>query len=241
MINLVVALVAGALLGGVMGIWLTPLEAILPGMVSAVLVYFVIARRTGNRINNIMLAAQKELQGMATQQNPQVARQYLDRAVAIMERARPYARWQFFVDKMINSQVGSLYYIQEQYKKAQPLLENSDPRQWIPRVMLALMHYRNKDFTRMDQVFEDAAKYNKKQGLLYSAWAWCHWKNDNTERALQILSRGDGELEGKDDKLKQNLLNLQNGKKMKMKGYGNDWYQFLLEKPQVQQQQIRYR
>jgi len=241
MINLAIALVGALLSALLLGIWLSPLEAVLPALVVGGLLYWFIARRTGKHIEAIMLAAQAELMNMSKAQNPAVAERHLEKAVSIMERARSYGRWQFFVDKLINSQIGSLHFIQQDFKKAQPLLENSDPRQWIPRVMLATLHYRAKDYQKMDAVFEDAARYNKKQGLLYTTWAWCHWKQDNNDRAIQILSRGDKELEGKDERLKQNLLNLQNDKKMKMKGYGTDWYQFMLEKPQELRQQVRYR
>ena len=91
------------------------------------------------------------------------------------------------------------------------------------------------------EAFETAARFNAKQGLLYSVWAWCHWKNGNNDRALQILARGDKEMESKDERLKQNLLNVQNGKKMKMKGYAEQWYQFHLEKPPAVKQQVRFR
>ena len=117
-------------------------------------------------------------------------------------------------------------------------LADSDPRNWVARVMLAVLHYKKKDMAKMDQEFDAAARFNKKQGVLYGVWAWCHWKNDNTQRAIQILSQGDTELEGKDERLRQNLLNLQNGKKMKMKGYAEQWYQFHLEKPPQPKPQV---
>ena len=44
----------------------------------------------------------------------------------------------------------------------------------------------------------------------------------------------------KRDMLKQNLLSLQNGRKMKMKGYQDQWYQFHLEK-MPDQRPVRYR
>ena len=46
------------------------------------------------------------------------------------------------------------------------------------------------------------------------------------------LNKGKDVLGDKDDKLKTNLLNLQNGKKMVMKGY-EVWYQFQLEMPPI--------
>lgn len=230
MINLLLALGGGALTAAVLAVWLTALEAVFPALVVVGGAYFLLARRTGKQLERIMLAAQKELMSRK-----------VERAVAIMESARPLARWQFFVNKALNSQIGAIYYLQENFEAALPMLQDSDPRNWVARVMLAVLFYKKKDLTKMDLEFTSAARFNKKQGLLYSVWAWCHWKRENADRAVAILAQGDKELEGKDERLKQNLLNLQNGRKMKMKGYAEQWYQFHLEKPPQPKPQVRYR
>ena len=85
----------------------------------------------------------------------------------------------------------------------------------------------------MDSTFESASKRAGKQGLLWGLWAYLHWKSGNADKAIEILNRGKKELGDKDEKLNTNLLNLQNGKKMVMKGYGEPWYQFQLEMPPV--------
>ena len=220
MINLAIALVGGLLSGLLLGAWLSLVEAVIPGVVIAVAVYILISRRTGKRIELILLAAQKEL--MAGR---------VDKAIQVIEGARPFARWQFFVDRVLNSQLGSIHFLRKEYNKALPLLEKSDPRHWVARVMLAVLHYRKKDYGKMDQEFAVAERYSAKQGLLYCVWAWCLWKNDNAEQAMRVLARGDKALEGKDERLKHNLLNLKNGKKMKLRGYADQWYQFGLETP----------
>ena len=53
--------------------------------------------------------------------------------------------------------------------------------------------------------------------------------NGDTKRALAILSRGKEKLGDSDERLSANLLALQNDKKMKMKGYGEQWYALHLE------------
>lgn len=230
MINLAIA-IAGALVTGLLlGVWLSFVEAIIPAIGVGVGAYIFLARATGKRLETIMGAAQKEL--MAGR---------VDKAVAMFQAAKKWGKWQFFVEKALNSQIGALHFIQEEYNKALPVLQDSDPRNWVSRVMLATIYYRKKDYTKMDAEFESAAQFSKKQGLLYSVWAWCHWKQENKAKALQILARGDAELEGKDERLKTNLQNLQNDKKMKMKGYAEQWYQFRLEKPQEPRAQMRWR
>jgi hypothetical protein len=231
MINLAIALVGGLLCGLLLGVWLSPVEAVIPGVVVAAGAYFFISRRTGKRIELILLAAQREM--MAGR---------VEKAIQVIEGARPFAQWQFFVDRVLNSQLGSIHFLRKEYNKALPLLAKSDPRHWVARVMLAILHYRKKDYVKMDQEFETAARYSSKQGLLFCVWAWCLWKTDKTEQAMRVLARGDKELEGKDERLKHNLLNLQNGKKMKLRGYADQWYQFGLETPpELRAPRMQYR
>ena len=58
------------------------------------------------------------------------------------------------------------------------------------------------------------------------------------DKAIAVLARGKEALGGKDETLNENLLALQNNKKMKMKKYGEAWYQFHLEQhPAMRQAQ----
>lgn len=234
MIILGIALGGGLLVGLLLGVWLPLVEAVLPALALAVVAYVVMSRRAGKRVEGVILAAHREL--MAGR---------IDKSIAMIEGARRFSRWQFFLDRALNSQLGTVHFVREDYSKALPMLEKSDPRHWIAQAMLAVLYYRKKDWARLDKTFETAARYSPKQGLLYGVWAWCHWKNDKddkaNQRAMEILARGDKAVEGKDDRLKQNLLNLQNGKKMKLKGYGDQWYQFRLEKMPLPQPQVRHR
>ena len=106
--------------------------------------------------------------------------------------------------------------------------------------MLAVLACKKKDYAKMDKIFETAARYSPRQGLLWSVWAYCHWKAGHTSKAIDILVSGQKKLGNSDSHLIANLNNLQNNKKMKMNGYGQEWYQFHLEPLPQQQQQVRY-
>ena len=54
-------------------------------------------------------------------------------------------------------------------------------------------------------------------------------RNDD---ALEVLVRGKAKADA-DKRLDENLTAIQNRKGMKMKGYGQNWYQFGLEQPRV--------
>ncbi|MFH1810943.1 MAG: hypothetical protein ABIJ09_19535 [Pseudomonadota bacterium] len=230
MINLALSLLAGVALGLLLGIWLTPIEAILPALVVVGVVYFLLARRAMNKLEAVFLSSQKDL--MAGR---------IEKAIRIIESARPVGRWQFLVGAQIDAQIGMIHFVREDFKTAQPYLERALSRLWIPKAMLGSLLYKKKDVEAMRTNFEKAVSVGKKQGLAWSIYAWCEWKLGNVERAIAILNRGEKVLKDDDDKLKANLLALQNGKKMKMKGYGDQWYQFHLETmPALKQQNVRF-
>ena len=129
----------------------------------------------------------------------------------------------------LHSQIGVLRYVRQDFAGAQPHLEKSFSRHGIARAMLALTHYRKKDLAGMRKVFEDAAKDNKKEGLVFATWAWVEEKEGNHDQAIGILARG-LKANPSDEKLKSAAQALQNDKRLKLgKLYGEQWFQFHLE------------
>lgn len=156
---------------------------------------------------------------------------YIPQVVTMLEQLKKkYGRLQFFAGASLDGQIGSILFMQEKFDQARPYLERSFVRLWNTKVMLAVLKFKKKDYEAMDAVMERAAKYSPKQGLLWSTWAFMHQKAGNRDKAIDVLNRGKAQLQDKDPLLSENLLALQNGKKMKMKAYGDAWYQFHLEK-----------
>ncbi len=219
-IGLVIGLASGLVVGWVGGI--------IPGVIAMVASYFLLGRRVQAQLQAGMLAVQKEIQ-----------RRQIDAAVRMMEALkRKFGFWQFFARSSIDGQIGAIQFLQGKQDEAKPYLENAFVRAWEPQAMLAVIHSKKKDFDAVDRVLERAAKYNPKQGLLWSLWAFIHWKAGHNQKAIAILGRGKDALGDKDAHIVANLLALQNNKKMKMKGYGEPWYQFQLEQhPLLRQQQ----
>ena len=229
MLNVAIALVAGILVGVPLTLLLSPVEGILPGLVVFGIAYFLLARRAMKRLEAVFKLAEKEMLA-----------QRVDRAIQIIESGRQLGRWQFMVDSQIDAQLGMIYYIRDDAKKAQPYLERAFSRLWITSAMLGAIYFKKKDVDAMRKTFDKTVAIGKKQGLAWSIYAWCEWKLGNTERAIEVLGRGQKVLGDSDDRLSSNLLALQNDKKMKMKSYGEQWYQFWLEKMPIEKQQIRY-
>jgi hypothetical protein len=98
--------------------------------------------------------------------------------------------------------------------------------------MLAVARWRKKDVAGMRKVFEDALKVraNKKQGLVWCAYAWLLEREDDHEGAVRVLARG-VTANPKDEKLKSALQSLQNGKRLKIGKLYVEWYNFGVEAP----------
>jgi tetratricopeptide (TPR) repeat protein len=220
MYNLLISLAAGlavtlAIRFGTSVGWV---GSILPGLLALGIAYFLLARRSWKQLEALMGTVQKDLMA-----------QKFDRALQTLQGGFALAPWQFLVASQIHSQIGVLRYIRQDFSGAQPHLEKSFSRHGIARVMLALTHYRKKDLEKTRKILDEAAKDNKKDGLVFATWAWVEEKEGNHEQAIAVLARG---LKGNpgDEKLKAAAQALQNDKRLKLgKLYGEQWFQFHLE------------
>jgi len=169
-----------------------------------------------------------------------------ERAIKILKNIKErYGKWQFFLSSTIDGQIGSIYYMKGQFQTAKPYLEKAFVRHWVAKAMLALIYYRERKMSKMEEIFKNTTKHVNKAGLLWSLWAYCVWRNGDIERAISILAQGKNIMGESDPHLTQNLLSLQNSKRMKMKSYGEQWYQFQLEhtpaQTQMRQGRVRFK
>jgi len=227
LISLGGALLAGAAAGVVFG-WV---GAILPAVVAFVALFFLLGRRVNQQLEQGLLAVQREIQKGPAHIPAAVA--------ALQELKRRFGFMQFFASSSIDGQIGTVLFLQQKHDEARPYLERAFVRVWHAKLMLAVLLFKKKEFAAIDEVLEKTAKYTPKQGLLYSTWAWMHWKSGHEARALEILNKGRTALGDADAVLNQNQLALQNGHKMKMKGYGQVWYQFGLEQHPLERRAAR--
>lgn len=221
MINLAISLAVGlaVLLGIRLGTDFGWVGSILPGVVAAAAAYLLLARRTSKQLERIFDAMQKDLQG-----------QKFEKAIQTLQSGFALAPWQFLVASQLHSNIGILHYIRQSFDQALPHLEKSFSRNWIARGMLGTTLYRRKDVAGARKVFDDAVKVSKKEGVLWSVYAWILEDAGEHEQAIAVLGRAVA-ANASDEKLKASLQALQNGKKLKLgKLYGEQWYQFHLER-----------
>lgn len=195
-------------------------EAIVPSIIVFGVTMFMLGRRIFKQLEPLFERVGKELQ-----------QQRFDPAIAVLKSGYPLGKWQFGVPTQLDSQIGMILYLRKDFSAAIPYLSRSKRMgHWLGVAMLAVAYYKKKDMARMHEAFETLASRAKKQGLAWNLYAYCLTQLGKNEEAQAVLVRGDTAT--KDDKrVKDNLLALQNGKKMKMRGYAEQWYQFHLDAP----------
>lgn len=226
---------------------------ILPGILLGVFSFVWVNRRIAKRIEAVTQAADAEmnaLQAIARQQGPNVQlamANKFDRAVEILQRAFIFQKWQLGATTMLNARVGMLLFMRwlvlkkDGLKESIPYLENSRVKGkkarlmgalWPAWAMLAVAYYKTKSLDKALEVLESSVGIAKKEGMLWGIYAWILEEEGRHDQAVDVLARG--KVGAPDDKhLMANLVLLQNGKKLNMKAYGEQWYQFGLEQPKV--------
>ena len=211
------------------------IAAILPALIVLIFVYIVLAKKSYRVFETLMMNMQLEFQRIGKIKNPQL--RSIDKAIDILKSGYPLGKWQFFIKPQLNAQIGVIYYTNNQTKKAIPYLQKAFMRHWVARAMLAADHYNKKEYDAMEKIFDEAIKVNKKAALLYNMYAWCLLQIKKEEKAATILQKAVTVLPN-DKNLRTSLTNIQNNKKIKLNLYGDEWYQFRLEKhPQEVQAQ----
>src|SRR5690606_7677461 len=129
-----------------------------------------------------------------------------------------------------HANIGTLLYLKRDFEGARPHLEAGFPRNYLAMAMLGAYRFRKGDVEGMRKAFETAVKHGKKDPITWAVYAFCEDKLGNRDRAMRILGRGVA-ANPSDERLKSNLQALQNNKRLKMRVFAPQFYQFHLEAP----------
>ncbi len=214
--------IAAAVFLATLGLGFRPLAASVPAVLALFASNLLLSRRIGQKVQELANAAQKEIQS-----------QRIDKGIKLLEEGFKYDKWQFLVGAELHSNIGILLYVKKDFEQARPHLDKAGPRGPAgarAKAMLGCLAFMRKDEAAMKAAFEQAVRAGKKESILWAAYAFCLDKLDRRDDALKVLARA-LETNPSDEKLKANMVALQNEKKLKMKAYSPEWYQFHLEKP----------
>lgn len=204
-------------------------ESIVPGILVVPIVYLLLARRTFKKAEHLFSGAAKVLSS-----NPPK----FDLAIHTIEAAYTLAPKQFGIKSQADAQIGIIYFLKQEFNKALPYLEQSLRfGHWLAGAMLAVVYYKKKDHANMEKTLGVVVKRAKKEPLAWCLYAYLLTQTGKREQAQQILVEGTKKT--KDDaKVKDALLSVQNNKKIKMRTFKEQWYQFHLERPPADYQQM---
>lgn len=185
------------------------------GVFAAVFVLF--SRITMKKVMAAIETAGKDLQA-----------QRFEKAIRELKEVLHYGKWQVYVGPQINSQIGMIYYMKRDFSNAFPHLEKSFFKNWVAMAMLAICYMKRQKKDKMIDTFDKAVQWNSKEPLLWNIYAYCLVETGEPTKAREILEKG---LKKASDNasLLENLENLKQGKKMKMRSFGDMWFQFHLE------------
>ena len=190
-------------------------------------IFYLISRVVMKKVMAVMETATKDLQA-----------QRVEKGIRELQSAFRYGKWQIYVTGQINAQIGMIYYMKRDFAAAFPYLEKAFFKNWVAMGMLAISYMKRNKKDKMIETFEKAVQATPKESLLWNLYAYCLAETGDTGKAKGVLEKGLKKLPG-DEKTRQNLELLQEGKKMKMKGYGEMWLQFHLESiGTIQKQQM---
>ena len=228
--NLAMALAIGALVFAALFVpsFLKLGEALVPAVITAVIAYIFFARRTYRQLEGVFSEGMQALQSMPPRP---------DLAIATMEKAYKLTSQQFGLRSQVDTQIGVIYFVQQEFNKALPYLKRSTMfGHWMGGAMLAVIYYKKKDHVEMRKTMDVVTRRAKKQGLAWNLYAYLLVQIGDTTAAQKALAEGTKHVKD-DPRVQDSLLALQNGKKLKMRAYKDQWYQFHLERPPTDYQQ----
>lgn len=189
----------------------------------------ILTRRTMKGIQPVFMQAQKQAQ----------ARQF-QLAIKTLEGLRPMAKWQLLLGSQIESQIGVFLYADKKEDEALKSLEKGSPRSPDSQMILASIYYRRGDIEKVKEVMDATLKFNKKNPLVYNAYAFMLFHKGDTAGAMAVLAKGLKKAVSDNEASQENLTKIQNGKKPNMKPFGMNWYSLQLEKPPMSMMQDQF-
>ncbi|MFZ1377060.1 MAG: hypothetical protein WAS25_10755 [Geothrix sp.] len=178
---------------------------------------------------------QQELEQIFTRAGEFLKKQQFEKAIEAMQEGYKFSSRQFLVKGSIDGQIGVVQYLRKKNEEAEPLLASASMQHYIAKAMLGILQWKRGEKKKARETFGLALKTGKKESLLYAVYAYVLVEMGERDKAIEILNRGLGVCKG-DERLITNRNLLQNGKALKMKVYGEQWYQFLLERPMIRQE-----
>jgi len=189
------------------------------GVVALVPTFVLVRRRVGDKVQPFFEKAQRLAEGGD-----------VDKAVEALRESLAWKRWQLFLEKQVNTQVGVLYYAAGKEKDAVEHLKQGYPKLSEGHLILGSILHRQGKKAEAYEALEHGIRFNKRSPILYNVLAWLLDKDRKREEAVAVLERSRKKCKG-DEQTTENLERLRASKRMNMKPFGQLWYTLKFETP----------
>lgn len=218
MYNILISLGASLIVFALVSLTLQPMAAIIPTVLVLGVVFYLLTRYIGKRVEAGLAEA------MALVQQRQV-----DAGVQRIEEIKQkWGRWQLLLSQQLDAQLGLLEYIQMHWDAAYPLLERGSWRNWMALTCMGCIKYRKDEKEAAWELFDKAAGAGGKEPMIYMIWATLLVRSRSRDKALDVLARGLKKLPDS-QALKQLRSTVANKKRIETRTFPQTWYQFFPE------------
>ncbi len=194
--------------------------SILIGVLSGIAAFVILMRKATKELGLLNDKAQKALYA-----------QKFDRALRIYESGLALGKKSPFITGQIHGLIGMIHFMRRDNDKAKVSLVKASSMNWVAKGMLGVLYMNEKKYVEMENAFKAMVASGKKEGLAWSLYAYCLDRINRRDDAVKILEEGNKKLKENDDRIKNNIIELKNNRRMRMKAFGDVWYQFMLERP----------
>ena len=202
--------------------------ALIIGLLAGLGSMILLTRRLMKKLEPLFAQAQKQAQ----------ARQF-KLAIQTLQSILPLGKWQVMLTAQIQSQMGVFYYADKNEALALECLGKGSVRSPDAQMILASLLFRKGDMDKMMEVMDLTIRFNKKQVLVYNAYAFMLQIKGMNDKAVEILQKC-LKVNAMHEATQDNVTRLQNNKKMNMKPFGLNWYSLQLEKPPLSMMQDQF-
>lgn len=197
------------------------------GLLAFAVVWIVLVRRVSKKVQPLMQQVQRQTQA-----------QMLQPAMQSLEAALPYGRWVPLLTGQLHAQLGALAKFAGDEERALRHLQKSSRRSAEGQLMLAGMLYQRGEAARALQILQVSGAVNRKHSLLHNTRAWMLVREGRSGEAINVLSAY-LKRDKNNEATKDNLLRLQNDRKLNMQRFGMEWFAVGLERPPASMGEMR--
>ena len=231
MIGILLSLFVGLIVFLGVGRWLPWWQALPPALGAVAASYVALYRAMRLRFETIIKGALSTLEPLHKEQkhldwDAKQRKEIVEEALVKLRDGYQLSGWLFRVYPEIDNHIGRiLYSFLLDLDGAKDFLERSAHHNWRASVTLALIYLRRGEHGTVESLFEQVLHRHGKTDLIWLLYADALLRTKRADKATEVLRRG-RDMCPANPQLIDNLVALENGKKLKLREFSEQWDMF---------------